>query len=148
MSVPTSSFLSDNVVQHVLESLVPSLNPFPSGWYGVEKRGQAPKIFKNSCVKLAVKFVPLSITITSGIPVLLNISSSASHLLLAVSDLSRIASGHLECWSIKQSMYLCPCDDTGSAGPIKSMFTTCNGYSGRDTGVIGILSTERITFLS
>ncbi|GFX82660.1 hypothetical protein TNCV_1193351 [Trichonephila clavipes] len=125
-----------------------SINSFPSGWYGVEKRGQAPKIFKNSCVKLAVKFVALSNTITSGIPVLLNISSSASHLLLAVSDLSGIASGHLECWSIKQSMYLCPCDDTGSTGPIKSTFTTWNGNSGRDTGVIGILSTERITFLS
>ncbi|GFW28503.1 hypothetical protein TNCV_4641661 [Trichonephila clavipes] len=91
-----------------------SINPFPSGWYGVEKRGQAPKIFKNSYVKLAIKFVALSITITSGIPVLLNISSSASHVLLAISDLSGIASSHLECWSIKQSMYLCPCDDTGS----------------------------------
>ncbi|GFW25926.1 hypothetical protein TNCV_1328821 [Trichonephila clavipes] len=90
----------------------------------LKKRGQAPKIFKHSCVKLAVKFVALSITITSGIPVLLNISSSASHVLLAVSDLSGIDSGHLECWSIKQSMYLCPCDDTGSTGPIKSTFTT------------------------
>ncbi|GFX50510.1 hypothetical protein TNCV_614391 [Trichonephila clavipes] len=125
-----------------------SINPFPSGWYGVEKRGQAPKIFKNSCVKLAVKFVALSIKITSGIPVLLNISSSASHVLLAVSDLSGMASGHLEFWSIKQSMYLCPCDDTESTGPIKSTFSTWNGNSVRDTGVMGILSTERITFLS
>ncbi|GFW58121.1 hypothetical protein TNCV_2742671 [Trichonephila clavipes] len=99
-------------------------------------------------VNLAVKFVALSITITSGIPVLLNISSSASHVLLAISDLSGIASGYLECWSIKQSMYLCPWDDTGSTGPIKSTFTTWNGNSGRDIGVIGILSTERITFLS
>ncbi|GFW56236.1 hypothetical protein TNCV_4064511 [Trichonephila clavipes] len=114
--MPTSSFLSDNVVQNMFLRVWfhLSINPFPSGWYGVEKRGQAPKIFKNSCVKLAVKFVALSITITSGIHVLLNISSSASHVLLAVSDLSGIASGYLECWSIKQSMYLCPCDDTGS----------------------------------
>ncbi|GFU83556.1 hypothetical protein TNCV_4218161 [Trichonephila clavipes] len=115
-----------------------SINPFPSGWYGVEKRGQAPKIFKNSCVKLAVKFVALSITITSGIPILLNISSSVSHVLLALSDLSGISSGHLECWSIKQSMYLCPCDDAGSTRPSKSTFTTWNGNSGRYIGVIEI----------
>ncbi|GFX23026.1 hypothetical protein TNCV_2087341 [Trichonephila clavipes] len=99
MPMPTSSFLSDNVVQHVFERVWfhLSINPFPSGRYGVEKRGRAPKIFKNYCIKLAVKFVALSITITSGIPVLLNISSSASHVLLAVNDLSGIASGHLEC---------------------------------------------------
>ncbi|GFU47594.1 hypothetical protein TNCV_2443161 [Trichonephila clavipes] len=124
------------------------INSFPSGWYDVEKRGQAPKIFKNSCVKLAAKFVALSITITSVIPVLLNISCSVSHVLLAVSHLSGIVSGHLECWSIKQSMYLYPWEDTGSTGPIKSTFTTWNDNSGRDTGVIGILSIERITFLS
>ncbi|GFW76829.1 putative transposable element [Trichonephila clavipes] len=81
-----------------------SINPFPSGWYGAEKCGKAPKIFKNSCVKLDVKFVALSINITSGIPVLLNISSSATHVLLAVSDWSGIASRHLECWSIKQKI--------------------------------------------
>ncbi|GFV78999.1 hypothetical protein TNCV_4347581 [Trichonephila clavipes] len=125
-----------------------SINPFPSGWYGVEKRGQAPKIFKNSCVELAVKFVALFNMITSEIPVLLNISSRAPHVLIAVSDLSGIASGHLECWSIKQSMYLCPYDDTESTGPIRSTITTWNGNSGRDTVVIGILSTERITYLS
>ncbi|GFX71133.1 hypothetical protein TNCV_3648981 [Trichonephila clavipes] len=32
-------------------------------------------------------------------------------------------------------MYLCPCDDTGFTGPIKSTFTTWNGNSVRDTGV-------------
>ncbi|GFU70797.1 hypothetical protein TNCV_1575491 [Trichonephila clavipes] len=111
-------------------------NPFHSGWYGVEKNADKPQnlqktlalnwhckiccivhydLFWNSC---STEYFEQRFTRT-----------------LVVSDLSGIASGHLECWSNKQSMYLCPCD-TGSTGPIKSTFTTWNGNSGRDTGAL------------
>src|SRR5688572_7340740 len=108
------------------------------------KSWTSPIKFRNSLVRLAVKFVPWSLVMTEGTPTFMNNSIKASHTAFAVNDFNRNTVGHLVHESTIHRQYLCPAADTGSIGPMQSIVILLNAVSSLGIGVIGTLSITKL----